>query len=296
MKNQNLLYLTAFLCLLCAGALTAQGFDVAGLKYNSYLGGDPQNADDENFSAQEYELFFNYPKKFNEDKTVMINGLAYAFSQMDLLYSSRLPDPTTADLHLISYKFRLVHNLNEKWLIVPILEPTIASDLREKLSTDDFFLIASLLLVREFSDNFKIGGGVAYTTRFGRPRIIPVIPLQWIKNRHRFNVSLPVKVQYAFDVTEKFACGVKMSIDGANYNLAGYENLPARVNKFSYTLINTGLQAEYKLGKSLILGAFGGITASGQLQYMNAEKDFAEQQLPPSGFFQISLSMRVFED
>ena len=82
-----------------------------------------------------------------------------------------------------------MHQWNEKWNLAVNLTPTLSSDFEAKLSTDDFIFQGAVIATKKISSTFKIGGGLAYSARFGSPQLIPLVNLHY-KNNKQYNYFL----------------------------------------------------------------------------------------------------------
>ena len=120
----------------------------------------------------------SFPYKFKNDKTVLINGLGYGWVESSGLGELRNQTyQNTEQLHAFYYQLMLFHKLKADWSLLINLKPTLASDFEETLGTVDFVLQGIGIAIKQVNEKFSIGGGLAYTMRFGKPFVVPVLPL-----------------------------------------------------------------------------------------------------------------------
>ncbi len=86
-------------------------------------------------------------------------------------------------MHAFYYQLMLFHKLKADWSLLINLKSTIASDFEERLSGDDFVLQGAGIAIKKMNEHFRVGGGFAYTIRFGKPKAVPVLSLNYKKRK-----------------------------------------------------------------------------------------------------------------
>jgi len=240
----------------------SQDFKLAGIHYAYYPNAAiKNNIDKPEASFNEFGVFINFPKKLKNDKTALINGIGYGFVEATMYNFPPLPTSEyQKKLQTFYYQLMLLHKWNEKWSLLVNLKPTIASDFEQKLSSDDLFIQGAVIATKTMNDKFKIGSGVVSSTRWGSPRVIPVVNMHYKYNKHNLNALLPLNLKYTYSLLpeEKLKLGVKYARNGANFNI--YASDLAEIDKINYSRANVGVLANYQLTKMLRLEAYGGIS------------------------------------
>ena len=173
-----------------------------------------------------------------------------------------------------------------------VLEPTIASDFKSNLSSDDFVVQSMALLTKRIKTNFLIGGGLAYTTRFGYALVMPVFPIKYESGKHRINALLPIKLVYSYHLNDKLDIGVKGLVNGANFNITGYSNDVIEFNKLNYTRGNIGPKIDYKPNKIFTIEFAGGISTNRTFRLVDIEDNTYNNSTSSGAFFNIGLVIK----
>ena len=191
-------------------------------------------------------------------------------------------------LQTFYYQVTLLHQWNEKWNLAVNLTPTLASDFKAKLNSDDFIFQGAVTATKKISSTFKLGGGLAYSARLGNPQLIPLVNLHYKNNKHEVNAVLPINVKYTYSLlpSDKLELGVKYNLNGGNFNVHSEDN---SIDKINYSRINFGVLANYQLTKILRLEAFGGLSAGRNYSLIDANDtayDFDSESAP---FFSVGI-------
>ena len=173
-----------------------------------------------------------------------------------------------------------------------MLEPTLASDFRSNISSDDLVIQSLAMVSAKINSNLLIGGGLAYTTRFGDPRIIPVVPIKFTSKKHRINALLPTKLIYAYQVNPKVDIGLKAVVNGANFNITGYYNDLVEINKINYTRGNIGPVLYYKPKKIFSIELSGGISTNRTFSLVDINNNTYNNTASTEAFFNIGLVIK----
>jgi hypothetical protein len=184
--------------LLMVGRSFSQEFELAGISSVTYPKSGLKDTDNSAvFSFQEFGAFINIPYQFKNEKTVLMNGLGYGWvessgSNLALHYS----DKNIEQLYAVYYQLMFAHKLKSDWSLIINLRPTIASDFKEHISSNDFVIQGAALAMKKVNTTFSIGCGLAYTMRFGRPFAVPVLPLKYEKGKHSISALFPLESAY----------------------------------------------------------------------------------------------------
>lgn len=293
MKNRFLLIALMFFSISPA---VAQDFSLAGIEYFNYAKTNFTNVPTQQISASEIHVFVNLPMKAGK-KTKIIHGFDYGFLQAET-HNSTLFESTAnqKDFKVFSYSMTAIHQINQKMRWMLQLQPTLASDFEEDLSSDDLVVQGTFLVSKQVSERFSYGLGVIYTTRFGEPQVLPALEFKHHNDRHTFTAILPAKIEYAYHVgqSKKLSIGLRASTNGANFNLTVQDFLnvvPSRINKVIYSRLNAGPVITYKLAKNLKIEAFGGATVARKFRLQDFDEDQFEFDADNGSFVNVSLKL-----
>ena len=293
---QFLINTLSLLLLLSSSGLFAQQFQLVGINYSHHaktrVEDSPTGAE---LESRVVGAFVRLPVKFKNQKTLLVNTLRYAMVQQ-ISYNSPLfvDAKTIKDQHLISFSPMLIHSLGNKWSILAGFTPTLASDLEEKLSSDDFLLQSFLLASEKLNHKWTLGGGLVYTTQFGDPRFLPAIQLRYLHNRHFVNVLLPSHISYLYRVGEpkKLRLGIRLEMNGGNFNVNNRdytEVFPNTINKIIYSRTNMGAVVNFQLTETILLEAFGGLGGARKFKLRDESNQVFRANAENGGFFNLGI-------
>jgi hypothetical protein len=287
--------LVAIILIFQVGKTNAQDFQLAGLSFAAYPRTSVNDVSQEvEFSFLEYGAFINIPVQLKNEKTIIINGLEYGLVQNT---GYGLPGSGSNEskdlLHLIKYNFKLFHKLNDKWDLLLMLSPTLASDFENKLVGDDFVLQAAAVGIINLNNHFSLGGGLSYTMRFGELLFIPLFSLNYKKAKHSIDALIPIKVvyNYAIGSKERFKIGLKYLINGAQFNTSNTDEYNApEIDKIIYSRINVGGNIQYSLFKNIQLMAFFGGSFRRHYRLIDVSNNSYNSDLKNVPFIQVGIT------
>jgi hypothetical protein len=291
-----LLAFIAFAISLTSNQLSAQNFQLAGLGYSNYAKTEIKDSPTkQEIAFQEFSVFAKLPIKFKNQKTIVMNTLRYGFVQ-PTTYNSPLflAVKTQKNLHSISFSSMFVQKFGQKWTFIVGLTPTLASDFKQKLNSDDFLIQGLLLASKKTKDKWTLGGGLVYTTQLGDPKFLPAIQLRYLNGRHFFNVLLPsfVNYLYKFEKQEKLRLGIRLATNGGNFNVNNQDFtqvIPNSIHKIIYSRVNMGAIFNYQLTKTILIEGFGGISAARKFKLKDASNIFRKYDAANGGFFSLGI-------
>jgi hypothetical protein len=270
-----------------------QSFELAGIRYNHFPHSQANHNSTAKVSIQELGGFVYIPLKLKNDKTIIINGLAYGLVKINHFNAlASLPEPYMK-LHTVNYSFMVAHKINEKWSFIGVVKPTLASDFKADLSTDDVVIQSLAFFIHKFNSNLKFGGGLAYTTRFGDPLVIPVFPIRYSNNKHNINTLLPIRFLYNYKLYPDLSIGLKALINGANFNIQGHTQNSIEVNKINYTRISIGPVLYYSPIKLVALELSGGLNALRSFNPVDYDGNRYKNQLPVGSFINMGIILKA---
>ncbi len=227
--------------------VNGQDFKLGGLKYAYYPQSEIKKGNNgEKTSFNEFGFLINIPKKLKNDSTILINGIGYGSVNATMYNFLGAPsNKYDKKMEVFYYQATLLHQWKKDWTFVVNLQPTLASDFEEKLSIDDFVLQGAVLVTKKMNDKIKLGGGIAHSTRWGSPIVVPTFSFFYKNKKHTVNALLPASCVYTYSMLPKnnLKLGVKFITNGANFNISSDFS---KINKLNYSRANIGLIAMYQ--------------------------------------------------
>lgn len=289
-------YFVLIISVIFMATLNAQDFEFAGIGSVTYpKSGLKSNDNPAEFSFQEYGAFINMPYKLKNEKTIIINGLGYGREEIkgsDLPYLNY--NMNRENLNAIYYQLVFAHRLNTDWRLIVGLKPTLASDFKKNLSFQDLVFQGMGFALKQVNERFSIGGGVAYTMRFGKPFAVPVLPINYKKGKHDITAMLPVKSSYKYYLgkKEKLSIGIKHVINGAQFSISNsdmdLQDVP-EIDKISYSRFNLGAAINYDITQSLRFEIYGGTSARRQYHLIDVLSNTHKFDLNNTPFLQFGV-------
>ena len=269
-----------------------QDFELAGVRYYNYPSSRVDNNSDNQFSVQEFGAFFNIPLVSKNKKTAIINGLRYAFVRINNENNPLVSIEKFMNLQAIAYRLMIWHQLSDRWSVVAMFEPTLASDFKAQLSGDDLVIQSTAFMIKKFGTDFQLGSGLAYTTRFGNPLVIPIIPLKFKSGKHNLNALLPLRLSYTYAIRSNLDIGVKAMTNGANFNVTGFSNDTTEINKINYTRANLGPVIYFRPKKMITIELSGGVSTNRKVEATDLDNNRFQRTNSTEAFFNVGLVIK----
>ncbi|MBE61250.1 MAG: hypothetical protein CMB89_02705 [Flammeovirgaceae bacterium] len=284
---------TLFLLGCCSIESFGQDIKLAGIGYANYpTVALKDDADGYETSFQEFGGFFSLPQVLKDGKIILINGFSYGFVKSKMINTIQGKEASKL-YHRIGYSLTTVYRLGDSWLFSGRVAPTLASDLEQSLSRDDVIILGSLIATKKVNEQTKYGGGLIYTTRLGRPLLLPLVQYSHEVNRHSINVFLPalIRYNYSFGKSDEFGVGFKIAPNGANFNASEDNFANVVVDKLNYVRINIGPEFNYMITDMLQLEVSGGLSARRTYKYFDTQGDSYDYNSKNGAFVSVSLSV-----
>ncbi len=291
----NRFLIIASLLVLIVGKSTGQEPQLAGISYVLYpRSGVKDNNKPVEFMFQEFAGFIKVPYKFKNEKTILVNGLTYASVNTDISNASTSLEENSGKMQVIIFQSIFVHKLPKDFTVVVSLRPTIASDFKERFSSNDFLLQGFMMLTKKKNTNFTYGAGLVHTMRLGKPLVLPMLQFHYKNQKHTFNGILPLKLNYSYSVDNqmRLKTGVRGVVNGGNINITIPNTLNStgnEIDKVNYSRVNIGPFITYNITKMIQLEAFGGVSLRRQYYLLDTEENTQKFYLGEVPFFQIGL-------
>ena len=238
-------------------------------------------------------LSYSYPIIRSEGRLIIINELNY--HRFDLDYKDwdtnavpvedQIPHATGIDYNLIVMK-----NLNERWTLLTMFTPGIASDLEDDLVSDDFHLQVVVAFIRAHSERLQLGYGLAYSTLFGEPFPLPIIQINW-NNGAKLSVEslLPANLDIRYMLSERAMLGFSFLLAGNQYHGAK-SKYDANNPQLNYSVGNIVPSLRLVLSEKLNLDISTGMTMFRRLEFYDGTKKVQSYNMKNSAILRMGLT------
>ncbi|WP_242121112.1 DUF6268 family outer membrane beta-barrel protein [Aestuariivivens sediminicola] len=252
---------------------------------------DPANDNLESIDLKVTELdaFIKYPIKLGNDKTVLVNALKWHFVKAPF---DDLPNERSfeANLHSIQYDFMVIHKLSQKWQLLASLRPTLASNFKDGIGSDDFFFQGMLGFKYIRNEYMNYGAGMSYTNGFGEPNLVPVLLFNYSKNKIRTEVKAPVSLSFTYSA-KKTIYGFQAKLDGGQYHLASQDGdgtIITNNETVKFSRYNLGPTLGWKINDSSRFEVSAGISLKRTLKVISNDGLESDYDLKNGLFFKSS--------
>jgi len=219
----------------------------------------------------EYNFTFQYALPIQDKKI-------YFYNKIDLSVFSYDVYLTSTDLGFqetyrsLDFSVGVIKVLPKEWSLALVFSPTLASDFKDKLSSDDFIYQFSALAVKRAKDKLQYGLGIAYTSRFGKLTLLPLVNLTYKKNKWLTSVLVPTYMSQFYCFNENSRIGLSANVNGDYYNVC-FDAIPTTIdlNKASYSRITIGPEYQFKLFGDIYLDTSIGIAVRNILAIQNED-------------------------
>ncbi len=292
-SNKPLLNIVCGLLLLGSSPTMSQNLQLAGFSFTRFPSaaaiGSPLNQE---VKLNEYHFFLNLPKRFKNENTILINGFQYRL--VAPFINGFIPSLDGQSLHLIGYRLTALHQLANNWRVIVSLNPTLSSTFNKVLGGDDFLFNGILQFVKKKSNHFSYGGGIAFTSRFGEPILIPTLQLTFKSENGKLQVLLPRSITYN-RYFGKFTAGLEVAASGSQYNVnntsTNFLNDSEPVDKLAYSRVVFGPSLSYRVGKTIQLQASGGVAFARRMELEGDLYTDANYNIANGPFFQFGIAI-----
>jgi len=288
-------HITSFLLLLFSFNLMAQDFELIKIQSTFY----PKQSIEESSIDGEVGFFewsgqLAIPQMFKKTKkTILIHKLGYTNLRVDTEAKTAIGLlENTKHYHTISYNLGLVQILNPKWRLMLNVNPLLASDFGEDLSDDDFLFQGNALALYTKNQKVKYGFGLIYTTRLGRPLVLPMGMFTYNTPKMTLDVVLPNKLSLMFNTNNKtFSYGFEAGLNGGLFNNSNdISTINAIIDEAGYSRLNIGPAIAVKLKNAIKVHLTGGMAVGRKLEFIDIAEETIDRTPEPGPFFKVGLS------
>ena len=240
-------------------------FPLASVTYTNYSKSKfESNNGNGDIQMKEVRASLQFAIKIKEKKTYLLHKFDYTYFHTNGALENA-GSPFEENLNSIAYSLGLIQVLKNRWKIIAIATPTLASDFRKPISSDDFIMQAYFNVSKRATPNLEYGFGLVFTTRFGRALLLPVVTGIYKKDDWSVFAVLPVQLGiYRHFNNSKL--GLSFSANGNFYNYNNTIPTITKLSKVSYSRLNLGPEYDLKLFKTLNLNLKAGVTLRNRLE------------------------------
>ena len=114
------------------------------------------DAKDLEIRASAWSMGAAFPMMFAQGKIIVLNQINY--KRTDLRYKNFPQGGAQIDqMQSVDYTFFMIDSLSQKWKLVAVVTPGLASDFEASISGDDFTFGAVFGFIRQLNKNFQLG-------------------------------------------------------------------------------------------------------------------------------------------
>lgn len=250
---------------------------------------DGSFVDDAQVRLSKFRATFAYPLMFAEGGTIILNE----FSYQTIGFEYRKTDSILERLHRVSYAPTLLHGISDKWSIIVMANPSLASDFKGDLSSEDLSFQTAVIANRRYSEGFSIGIGAAYSTQFGSAIPLPIISLDWNDGRRwSANAILPASMEVWYKAGRSVDLGFLLTGDGDNYYFDPQEYRVERP-ELRYTMLTLGPAARVRLSNNFRLDLEAGIIGLHRFEFYSGDEEIVSNDLEPGPYLRIGLQIEL---
>ncbi len=231
-----------------------------------------------------------FPLSFSGGATLLLNSVAYEV--MGLEYSGPSGSPTPVErVQKISYTLFFVQSLSDKWQLVAVATPGLASDFAGELSGDDVTFTGVLGVKHSFSERFSLGGGVAYERSFEEPLPLPFLLVEWaIAPKLALNALLPMNATLLYSPWETLDVGIFGEMGGSHFH-GDPDKFGVGNPVMDYSVASAGVEARMHLTKWAQVTLKGGHTFQRRFEFFDGADRASSYDLEQSWYVEGGLQL-----
>ncbi len=244
----------------------------------------------ENLKLQltEWNFGIKIPDQINEKNTIT-HGFNY--SQLNIDYIDLKVDlgAKVTTTHIVEYELTWMKTLSEKWDLMTIINPGLASEFKSDLSVNDLILTVASIGIRKYTDKLAIGYGIGFSPDFGTHFPMPVLAMRWNNGKNmKIETILPISFSFAYRPNSVFDLGFDFNVHGSKYHGApstyGVDNPQLR-----YSVVKGGPSIIFNLLPWLHLKCKGGYTLFRRLEFYDGLIEAGSFDIKQAGFLSFKL-------
>ncbi|XLS28104.1 DUF6268 family outer membrane beta-barrel protein [Flavobacteriaceae bacterium M23B6Z8] len=238
--------------------------DLGGVEYTAFFG-----SDNHPFIGIS-EIAVNLPIPLGKEEHYLVNGFSY--SNVGIGYNDTYSFSTSEldRFHIIQYTLGFTFPMSDRWRFTAQISPSLASNFATGVSSDDFVMNGSIILIRtiESPKKNRLTLGLTYNQTSGIP-----IPLPFITYYKEINPNLSYTVGVPITKMKYYFGDQKHSVEGF-VRLAGFfSNLSNPIaigdqeaKQINLSAVVLGFGYDYYVGKRLNFFVKGGYLLRNELR------------------------------
>lgn len=209
-----------------------------------------------------YKFSLNVPIKLNEDSYALVGA---EYNQFDIDFLEDFPFSITEleKLQIIDMNLGYITKWNDAWRFIGILTPRLASNFTDGVTSDDFFINVTAILLKEKKDvdkPFRIVLGLTFNSTTGLP--IPLPFISYYKKFHpkwSYTLGIP-KINFKYYPNKRNTLQMALLLDGYFINVQDDILLPDVTigSRISLSALVGVFGYQYNITKLMSIYIFGG--------------------------------------
>jgi hypothetical protein len=231
-----------------------------------------------------------FPLSFADGGTVVLNRLSY--EAMDIGYSGLPRATTTVDrVQRVSYTLFLMQALSDKWQMVAVATPGLASDFEGQISADDLSFTGVLGARYRFGERFSLGAGVAYERSFDNSLPLPFALVEWaIAPKLRLNALLPMNATVLYSPWSVLDVGIFGEMGGSRYH-GDPDKFGVDNPQLDYSVASAGATAQVHVSRWALVMLKGGYAFRRRIEFLDGGDEASRYDLEGSWYVQGGLQL-----
>ncbi|HVI45870.1 MAG TPA: DUF6268 family outer membrane beta-barrel protein [Chitinophaga sp.] len=214
------------------------------------------------FQLNTYDAWLPVPP-FKIGRTSIFSNLSYRL--MDFNYDNKTDGDSNqvGRIHEIKSVIIIRHPISDKWSVLAIVMPTLASESRRSVSFNNLILDGILGVSKKFgtASNLEIGFGVHIMYSFGETLITPGISIDYRSTNNKWLAQFYwPRLNVLYNVNRNTQVGLAGSIDWTRFKMKNYRGYNGKeVDYAQFSTIHAGLQLQQRLIGNIWFQVQGGV-------------------------------------
>ncbi len=259
-------------------------FTIASIDNYQYLYSDMNKAYlNSDVKIDEYRASVQIALPLKNKKTYFYNGWDYL--KINSITKKEIADAYYNNCYeAITCNIGFIKELKSHWSLLCMVSPSIASDFKNTISSDDLMLGISAIAYKRFNKYFEYGIGFSFNTRLKYEMYLPLLSLNYKKQKHEFKALLPLQISsyYCF---KKLKVGFEGRLFENYFNADDEMAKTFNMDSFGFSKVNFGPKLMLQLYRSLYFNMAGGVTVFNELTSLNQRGNKIEIVAPDNKLF-----------
>jgi hypothetical protein len=196
-------------------------------------------------------------------------------------------------LQTIRYGATVLTRLDERWSLAASLQPTIASDLKESLSSEDLRFNGGVIFRRKIDAGFSISVGLGYVNNFGASRLLPIVGFVRVTQDSLLRATLPLNLEYTRFVSERVHIGGAIRTSGGSFHV--HPDIPnaSDKNDLNYSVGTIGPTIRLLVSRCVSMNAETGVTLYNRWRLKDDTTDIATNNFKNTWYARAGIEFRL---